>query len=77
MSFWEQIKGYKTYAAALALVVTAVVQFRAGDLMGAAQSAGAALAAFGLRSALAEALLKLLPVPAPVPAKPESPQPPV
>ena len=58
------LSGKKTYLAAIGLAITAVVQFRAGDVLGAAQSAMAALAAFGLRSALTPAQP---PAPRPVP----------
>lgn len=64
--------GYRTYAAAIGLAVLAVVQFRAGDLTGAAQSGMAALAAFGLRSKLGDVLaetLKRLPAAPSVPVQ--------
>lgn len=70
----EPLKGYRTYAAAAALAVTAVVQFRAGDVMGAAQSALGALAAFGLRSALTDLLPKPPAAHLPTVAAPQPPE---
>jgi hypothetical protein len=59
------LKGKRTYIAAAGLLVTAFVQWQAKDVVGAAQSLMAALAAFGLRQALETQ-----------PAQPAAPQPP-
>jgi hypothetical protein len=53
--------GYKSYAAALGFAVTAVVQFSAKDYLGAAHSALAALATFGVRAAIERKLGVKLP----------------
>lgn len=47
------LRGYKTYAAAIGLAALAVYQFTQKDYPAAAQSLLAALAAAGLRSAIA------------------------
>lgn len=47
------LQGKKTYIAAAGLLVTAVLQFTDGNISGAIQSIMGALAAFGLRQALA------------------------
>lgn len=47
------INGYKTYIAAAGLLGLALYQFSAGDIPSAIQSIMAALAAFGLRQAIA------------------------
>ena len=64
MDLTRLFSGKKTYAAAVGMIVLAVVQWRAMDYAGAGQSALAALAAFGLRSALADRLGALLGRPA-------------
>lgn len=65
----DTAKGYRTYAAAVALVVMAFMAFRRGNYDRAGELLAAALAAAGLRAAL--------PTPAPaVPAAPTTPQPP-
>lgn len=68
MDLTKLLPGKKTYLAAAGLVVMAALQFKAGDLVGASQSVLAALAAFGLRSALASA-----PQPPAPPAPAEAP----
>ncbi len=63
--------GYKTYAAAVGLAVTAYYYYAAKDYVSALGFLSQALAAFGLRSALASTLA----VPT-VPTVPTVPQPP-
>ncbi len=53
MDFTKILAGYKTYAAAIGLAALAVYQFTQKDYQTAAQSLLAALAAAGLRSAIA------------------------
>lgn len=48
----DVLSGYKTYIAAAGLLGLAVYQLSQGDLNGALQNLLAALAAFGLRSAI-------------------------
>ncbi len=60
-------KGYRTYAAAVGLLLLAYYQYSGGDTAAALQSVLAALATFGLRSALARPQL---------PTPPGPPQPP-
>lgn len=64
-----KLDGYKTYAAALALLVMAALAFKRGNYDRAGELLAAALAAAGLRAALPN------PVPA-APAAPTTPQPP-
>lgn len=52
MDLTKLFSGRKTYLAALGFAVVAVTQFSAKDYVGAAQSALAALSAFGLRAAI-------------------------
>lgn len=53
MDLTQLFSGYKTYAGAAGLAVAAYLHFRAGDVPGGVALASQALAAFGLRAAIA------------------------
>jgi hypothetical protein len=54
MTFLDQLSGYKTYIAAIGLAGLAVYQFSQGQVDTGVQSVLAALAAAGLRHAVAK-----------------------
>ena len=54
MTFFDRVDGYKTYIAAIGLTGLAVYQVSLGDFDQAAQTILSALAAFGLRHAVAK-----------------------
>lgn len=56
MDLTKILQGRKTYLAAFGLAGLAFFQYSTGDLAGAVQSALGALTAFGLRSAIAQAI---------------------